>query len=127
MCLCLRTLLADHCACRIKELADAEQDVDKKMAMRKIFRTLQGVNDEVGHTFRHTHTYTHASNICMLCIISIAYACGRIVHVRVCLCLCTCKIDCLFPWKYVTFLIVTRPAHHQLANAEVPYCMAGWV
>ncbi len=59
MCLCLRTLLADHCACRIKELADAEQDVDKKMAMRKIFRTLQGVNDEVGHTFRHTHTHIH--------------------------------------------------------------------
>uniref|UniRef100_A0A7S3QLQ9 Uncharacterized protein n=1 Tax=Dunaliella tertiolecta TaxID=3047 RepID=A0A7S3QLQ9_DUNTE len=32
---------------RIKELADLEEDVDKKMAMRKIFRTLQGVNDEV--------------------------------------------------------------------------------
>lgn len=32
---------------RIKELSDQEEDVDKKMAMRKIFRTLQGVNDEV--------------------------------------------------------------------------------
>lgn len=43
---------ASACACtsclrRIKELADKEEDVDKKMAMRKIFRTLQGVNDEV--------------------------------------------------------------------------------
>eukprot|EP00967_Tisochrysis_lutea_P060059 scaffold76679_cov19-Tisochrysis_lutea.AAC.1 len=34
------------CFHRIKELADLEEDVDKKMAMRKIFRTLQGVNDE---------------------------------------------------------------------------------
>ncbi|GIL63110.1 hypothetical protein Vafri_17236 [Volvox africanus] len=32
---------------RIKELADKEADVDKKMALRKLFRALQNVNDEV--------------------------------------------------------------------------------
>ena len=28
---------------RIKELADKEKDVDKKMGLRKVFRSLQGV------------------------------------------------------------------------------------
>ncbi|EFJ51826.1 hypothetical protein VOLCADRAFT_109605 [Volvox carteri f. nagariensis] len=32
---------------RIKELADREADVDKKMGLRKLFRALQNVNDEV--------------------------------------------------------------------------------
>jgi len=32
---------------RIKERADAEADIDKKMALRKVFRQLQGVNEEV--------------------------------------------------------------------------------
>ena len=32
---------------RLKELADKEQDVDKKMGLRKVFRSLQGVNEEV--------------------------------------------------------------------------------
>ncbi|MEW5304685.1 MAG: hypothetical protein WDW36_007278 [Sanguina aurantia] len=32
---------------RIKELGDRETDIDKKMAMRKLFRTLQNVNEEV--------------------------------------------------------------------------------
>ena len=32
---------------RLKELADKEQDVDKKMGLRKVFRSLQGVDEEV--------------------------------------------------------------------------------
>lgn len=32
---------------RLKELADKEDDVDKKMRLRKTFRSLQGVNDEL--------------------------------------------------------------------------------
>jgi len=32
---------------RVKELADKEADIDKKMGLRKLFRTLQGVNEEV--------------------------------------------------------------------------------
>ncbi|PNH08823.1 hypothetical protein TSOC_004608 [Tetrabaena socialis] len=32
---------------RIKELSDKESDVDKKMALRKLFRALQNVSDEV--------------------------------------------------------------------------------
>ncbi len=32
--------------CRLKELADKEQDVDKKMGLRKVFRSLQGVRTE---------------------------------------------------------------------------------
>ena len=28
---------------RLKELADKEADIDKKMALRKVFRSLQGV------------------------------------------------------------------------------------
>ena len=31
---------------RIKELADKEKDVDKKMGLRKVFRSLQGVGLE---------------------------------------------------------------------------------
>ena len=34
-------------SCRIKELSDKEADVDKKMALRKTFRTLQGVSVRV--------------------------------------------------------------------------------
>lgn len=33
-----------HNVFRIKELADKEADIDKKMGLRKIFRTLQGVS-----------------------------------------------------------------------------------
>ena len=37
---------------RLKELADKEQDVDKKMALRKVFRSLQGVRPQINELNR---------------------------------------------------------------------------
>lgn len=35
-------------SCRVRSLADAEPDVDQKMRLRRLFRSLQGVDEEVG-------------------------------------------------------------------------------
>lgn len=35
------------CRCRLRSLADGQEDVDAKMRLRRLFRSLQGVDDEV--------------------------------------------------------------------------------
>lgn len=35
------------CLCRLRSLADGEADVDVKMRLRRLFRSLQGVDDEI--------------------------------------------------------------------------------
>lgn len=52
---------------RLKETADKEDDVDKKMALRRLFRTLQGV--------RHAAVAAAAAAVCcplapLLCVLA---------------------------------------------------------
>ncbi|GAX73760.1 hypothetical protein CEUSTIGMA_g1211.t1 [Chlamydomonas eustigma] len=47
---------------RLKELADKETDVDKKMQLRKIFRSLQGVNDEVARYNKVLQKFAEAAD-----------------------------------------------------------------